>query len=309
MPRADLRHLDLNLLVVLDVLLEERSVTRAATRLGRTQSAVSHALNRLRDALGDELLVRDGRLMRPTARAAALAESLPRALEGLDRSLQPPAPFRPAETRRTFRLAAPDFIGVLLAELLAAVSAEAPGARIEVVTPGRDAVEAVAEGRYDALLAPPGAAGEGLRAETLGHSPWRVFGRRGHPAFRRWSLRAWARFTHLQIHTTGRSESPVDRATEAAGVTRTTGAILPHFAMAPAVLAQTDLLLTVPAVALPDPATAGLVSQPAPLPLADLPLALHRSAVFGGEAGARWFCNHVERVAQRALGPEANDGR
>ncbi len=300
MNRMHLWELDLNLLVVLDVLLDERSVTRAAARLGRTQSAVSHALNRLRDALGDELLVRDGRRMRPTARAEGLAESLPRALDLLGRSIATADAFRPVETTRTFRLAAPDFIGGALPELLAARGADAPGAQVEVMPPGRGAVRDVAEGRYDGFVAPPSVAEEGLRSVPLGASPWRVFGRRGHPAFRRWGRLAWARTPHLQIRTSGRGPSPVTQAAEAAGLARSTGAVLPHFAMAPAVLTRTDLLLTVPEIALRGAATE-LVSRPVPFALAPMPLSLHRSAVLGNEPGVAWFLGHVERTLRAAL--------
>ena len=110
MSEIHLWDIDLNLLVVLEVLLQERSVTRAAERLHRTQSAISHALARLREVFGDELLVRDGRQMRPTARAEALAESLPRVLDLLRRTLSKPEAFDARSTTRTFRLAAPDFV-------------------------------------------------------------------------------------------------------------------------------------------------------------------------------------------------------
>ena len=92
----DLSRVDLNLLVVLDVLLRERSVAQAAAKLNLTPSAISHALRRLRDLFQNELLVRDGRRMVPTKRAIELSDTLPRVLNQVARTLSNPAPFDPS---------------------------------------------------------------------------------------------------------------------------------------------------------------------------------------------------------------------
>ena len=89
MNEIDLRRFDLNLLVVFDVLMAERSVTRAAERLGRTQSAVSHSLARLRHGLGDPLLLKGNRRMEPTPFALALLEQAQPILRSLQRMLTP----------------------------------------------------------------------------------------------------------------------------------------------------------------------------------------------------------------------------
>ena len=296
--------LDLNLLVVLDVLLRERSVTRAAARLGRTQSAISHALNRLRDALGDELLIREGHMMRPTARGEALAETLPPALDLVRRAVADSGPFDPSTCARTFRLAAPDFLGAALPDLLGAVGAAAPGARVELLPAGEGSFAELAEGRSDLLVAPPALGGRGaVHHEPLGASAWRVVGRPGHPAFACWSAEAWAAWPHLQIRTTGGGSGPVDRAAAAAGRTRTIGAVIPHFATAPAILRRTDLLLTVPRVALyglVEPF--GLEERPVPFELPPMPLALHWSAVLGGEPAVAWFRGRVAQVLRPLIG-------
>lgn len=336
MNRMHLWGLDLNLLVVLDVLLQERSVTRAAARLGRTQSAVSHALERLREALGDELLVRDGRRMVPTARALGLAGSLPRALDLLAQGLSAPAPFAPGPSDRVFRLAAPDFFAGVLPELLAAIAPVAPRVRVELVAAGKGALRDVADGRTDGLIAPPHFSAEGLRSTPLGASRWAVFGRRDHPAFRRWSAEAWQSAPHLQVRTMEGGPGPVDQAAARAGLVRTVGAWIPSFAMAPAILARTDLLFTAPAIAvqggavqggpvqggavqggavpefaLPEGAAPqlavggaelhGLAAMPPPFELPPMPLSLHRSAVVGQEPDVAWFLAHVERVGTALL--------
>src|SRR6516162_2998920 len=102
MNEIDLRRFDLNLLVVFDVLMTERSVTRAAGRLGRTQSAISHSLARLRDQLGDPLLVRGGRRMEPTGFALQFIDQVRPILTGIRRVLSARQAFEPKTSRRVF---------------------------------------------------------------------------------------------------------------------------------------------------------------------------------------------------------------
>ena len=119
MNEIDLRRFDLNLLVVFEVLMIERNVTRAADRLGRTQSAVSHSLSRLRRQFGDPLLIKAGARMLPTAFALDLIEQARPMLRGIERVLSPRHVFDPASSRRVFRFVAPDFTLTLFANLLA----------------------------------------------------------------------------------------------------------------------------------------------------------------------------------------------
>ena len=103
--------------VVLDVLLQERNVTRAAKRLHRTQSATSHALGRLREQLGDPILVRVGGEMRPTPKAERLAGEVSRILRTIGRVLAQEGAFDPATTDRVFTLAGPDFVAAMKARV------------------------------------------------------------------------------------------------------------------------------------------------------------------------------------------------
>jgi DNA-binding transcriptional LysR family regulator len=131
-----LNRLDLNLLVVLDVLLAERNVTHAAQRLGLSQPTVSNALARLREALGDRLLVRTAQGMVPTARALAVQHQLSAALGGLAAVVNVGASFDPRTARRSFVIAATDYVQfVLLGELLRNVQRSAPGVTLELVAP------------------------------------------------------------------------------------------------------------------------------------------------------------------------------
>src|ERR1700686_4478532 len=125
MNEIDLRRFDLNLLVVFEVLMIERNVTRAAERLGRTQSAVSHSLSRLRSQLGDPLLIKAGLRMPPTAFALDLVQPAGPMLGGIERFRSPRYIFDPPSSRRVFRLAAPDFILTLFPSLLVLLRSDA----------------------------------------------------------------------------------------------------------------------------------------------------------------------------------------
>src|SRR3954470_18031485 len=127
MHGVHLSAIDTNLLVVLRALLQTRNVTRAAQRVGLSPSATSHALARLRDTLGDPLLVRAGRQLVPTPRALAIADSLSLALDTLEGLLIPPAALDPARLERAFRVETTDHVQfVLLRELDALVRAQGP---------------------------------------------------------------------------------------------------------------------------------------------------------------------------------------
>lgn len=306
MNSIQLREVDLNLLVVLDALLREQSVTRAAEQLNLTPSAVSHALKRLRVLLDDELLLRDGRQMRPTVRAQGLAETLPRLLRQVALTIEPPQPFIAATSNRTFRLAAPDFMASLVPALLRDIHAEAPEVRVELAPYSASAARDLADGRDDALIGSARMQRDDLRATPLGSWPWAVYARAGHPAFDHWSVTAWSAYPHLQVRPTASSaQGPTDQRTAELGIRRVVQAVVPHFSMAAPVLAQTDLLLTVPSVTMGDTAAAyDLDHRELPFDLPPLELSLFRNAAEGDEPGVRWF---LERIA--ALFGHSEEGR
>jgi len=218
MSQIDLASIDLNLLVVLDVLLEERHVTRAARRLHRTQSATSHALGRLREQLDDPILVRVGGGMQPTPRAQRLGPEVRRLLRAIGRALAHPDPWKPSSSDRVFTWVGPDFIAAAFPQLLADIAERAPSVGVELVQPTRSLLTDVAAGRYDLATAPAGLLGvDGVVECPVATLPWSVFGREGHPAMAEWSVDAWLAYRHIRVRTTASGEGPVDRALAAAG--------------------------------------------------------------------------------------------
>ena len=145
---------DLRLFLVLDALLEHRSVTRAASALGLTQSAVSHSLRALRARFGDPLLVRIGNALSPTPRALALRPGLSLGLAELERVLGRETSFDPAQSTRRFSLATPDHPQfTVLPELVGRLRREAPGLDLRVRSIGPGLAEDLASGRLDLVLA------------------------------------------------------------------------------------------------------------------------------------------------------------
>ena len=147
--------LDLNLLVALDTLLEERSVSRAAARQHLSQSAMSSALSRLREYFGDELLVSVGRRMEPTALALSLAPQVRNILQQVRVTIETRPTFDPATAQRRLRIMTSDFlIEVLLADVVRQLATTAPGIQLEILQSGEVARAAFLRGDIDLIIAP-----------------------------------------------------------------------------------------------------------------------------------------------------------
>ena len=307
MREIDIASTDLNLLVVLDVLLQERNVTRAAKRLHRTQSATSHALGRLREQLGDPLLVRVGGEMRPTPKAERLAGEVPRILRTIGRVLAQEGAFDPATTDRVFTLAGPDFVAATLPVLLAHMVKATPVAGLELVPAGPGMLRDVADGRVDVAVAPTSVSkADGLRSAALVALEWAVYARGDHPAVRAWNAKAWAAYPHVRVRTSSGGESPVDFAARAQKLSRRTGPYLPHFLLAPPLLARTDLLMTVPRAVLADVAPRfGLVALPCPVKLAPIELSMFWSSQLDRDPAITWFRQVLGEAAREVFaGPD-----
>lgn len=149
-----LGNLDLNLLIALEVLLKERSVTVAAERLCLSQSAVSNALSRLRDYFGDPLLILRGRQLFLTTRAEELREPIQAILDQIRQTVVSPALFDPATCQRMIRLMASDYaVHVLLGPTIAAIASEAPSMTFDLLPIGDDPARALERGEIDVLVA------------------------------------------------------------------------------------------------------------------------------------------------------------
>ncbi|MFM0552099.1 LysR family transcriptional regulator [Paraburkholderia sediminicola] len=247
----NLRRLDLNLLVTLDVLLSEHNVTRAAERLNFSQPSVSVHLAKLREVLGDPLLLPGPRGMRPTARAEALREPLREALEALERAVAPARPFDPAEATQSWHIAATDYVeSTIILPALAGLRAAAPGTRLAVVelVPPRIARQAE-QGEIDLGFHTSEGAPEGLRHRVLFAEQYVLVGRAGHPRLkRRPTLAQFCKLEHVIVSPDGGGFAGVtDEVLAKAGMTRRVVLSVPHFLFMLSALASTDLVGMLPA--------------------------------------------------------------
>ena len=246
MRDVHLRNLDLNLIHPLHALLEECHVTRAAKRSFLSQSAMSRALERLRDMFGDPLLVRNGRGYQRTVRGERLLrdlESLMPQLENMVRGEK----FNPAKSREVFRMAMSDHASmIVLPSLLASLRRAATHVNLEVSASGAETYEDVAAGRIDTFLcaeeAPPSLESEMLF--TLDFVCLVGAALRG-PA-RRLTFKQYLEFQHVLVEIREGQQALVDRALSQLGAKRHVALTLPFFVPAIFAIAQTDLILTVP---------------------------------------------------------------
>ena len=247
----DITQIDLNLMVALEALLEERSVTRAGKRLRLSQPAVSNALSRLRELFDDPMLVRSGSGMMPTPRALTLLPQVREALAQLRRVISSPAPFAPSTASERFTLLATDFIEmVVLPGLMARVSRSAPGVTLDVRPFGEvPPQEGLASGALDLVLGVFSEAPTGCHTEKLFSEGFLCAVRRGHPVLAEGplTLERYAALPHLLVAPSRSSKGAVDNVLQRHGLSRHVALYVAHFLVAPLVIAQSDLVVTLPA--------------------------------------------------------------
>jgi len=239
------RAFDLNLLVVFDAVMQDRSVTRAGQRIGLSQPAMSHALNRLRGLLKDELFVRTPTGMRPTPHAEQLAALLGQTLRELQRALQPEA-FVPATADRRFTLAINNYAAVVVAPpLVTAVSTAAPSVQLDLRPSGTlDIMECLDRGDLDLAIGSLDSFGERFACTQLLEDEFVMVMRRRHPAGRRaLSAKVLAGLTHLDISSSGENTDFLDAWLTERGLTRRIALRAPYLS-ARAILSRSDLAAT-----------------------------------------------------------------
>ena len=245
----NLAKLDLNLLRVFEAVHSHGSASAAAEALGVTQPAVSNALRRLREEFGDELFTRTPRGVAPTPLADRLAVSVAQALAVLREGLEPAPRFEPATARRHFRVLMSD-IGelVFLPGLLRWLRAEALGVTLETTTlPAREARVAMESGALDLAVGFLPDFKAGFYQQRIFSQTYLCMVRAGHPDIGpTLTLKAFRAARHAVVKAQGTGHGIVETMLERAGIEPDVVLKLPHFLAAPIVIAETDLVVTVP---------------------------------------------------------------
>ncbi|WP_407112189.1 LysR family transcriptional regulator [Bradyrhizobium sp. LMG 9283] len=238
-----LRNLDLNLLLVFDAVLREQSVVRAADALAISQPAVSHALNRLRDALKDHLFIRTPTGMVPTPRAEQLALPIRKALNDLQLAIEGDT-FDPAKTERRFNIAVNNYAAVVaVGPIIAAVRAQAPMLRLSFVPSGTlNLPDKLDRGELDVVVAGRDIAAERFASRLLVDDHYVAVLRSGHPALRKkLTLEALEGAQHLAISSSGEDLNFMDQAFKPRKAARSIALDVPYLSGG-AVLAQSNLI-------------------------------------------------------------------
>jgi len=241
---------DLNLLKVLDTLLREGSVTRASQQLHLSQPAMSNALNRLRQQLNDQVVVRVGNRMVPTPLAVSLAEPVRESLRLIQQTLSAAQPFNPRTTQAQVRIMATDYVsGVLLPALSQRIRDQAPGIALAIVSPAEVGSSAMlSEGKADIALAGPSAElNDTLKQQKLFDEQFVCVARRKHPALKKGlTLEVYCNADHILASPRGGGfSSPLDEALAAIGRKRSVRLSIAQFLLGPRLVAQSNLLMTI----------------------------------------------------------------
>jgi DNA-binding transcriptional LysR family regulator len=303
--------LDLNLLRVFDAVMTEQNLTRAAGHLAMTQPAVSNAIKRLRESLGDELLIRTAYGVKPTPRAEALWPAVRQALAALEAAVMPET-FDVSTAQATFRLAMADATAALwLPPLMRSIESEAPGVNIRMMPlTTRDPRPMLLRGDIDLAVGFfPGVAaqlsyetGSPVRHERLYSGQYVCVMRKEHPLTKeKFSLDGYCAANHLLVSFSGRAHGLVDEALAQIGRERRILLTVNQFFTAGRVVANSDLITVLPKHLMASTGmTEALVWRELPfqLPAVHLDMLWHERD--GRSPTHRWLRKHLESLSQSA---------
>jgi DNA-binding transcriptional LysR family regulator len=242
-----MQRLDLELLVALDTLLAEGSVTAAAARMNRSVSAMSRTLMRIRHTVGDPIFVRAGRRLVPTTRAEQLGPSVRKLVED-GRKLLAPDRISLSALRRTFTVRANDaFISAFASKLATAVRTEAPGVTLCFAPEGEEDVAALREGRIDLDIGTIQKTGPEVKSQSLFRERFVGVMRSGHDlATGKITPKRYAAHSHVVASRRGKARGPIDEALASLGLSRTIALLVPSHTAALLVAGRSDLVAAIP---------------------------------------------------------------
>ena len=249
MRHENIRNIDLNLLKSLDALLETASVSKAAILVNLSQPAMSRALNRLQYALKDPLLVRSGRGMVLTPRGESLRAPVQDAISRVSQVFRPQV-FDPTNAHDRFRIMAPDYLAqMIMPSVLGQIFRLAPSIQIEMENLSEKAISELCEGRVSLGfgVVDDGPVLDNVSAQALFEDRQVCLMRSGHPLSGKGiSLEGYAAATHALLSITGKGGGRIDDVLKVHGLERTIGLRVTQYLAISAVLANTDLIITVP---------------------------------------------------------------
>ncbi|QNK00209.1 LysR family transcriptional regulator [Dyella telluris] len=300
--------IDLNLFRVLDAIYTHGGVSAAARVLHLTQPAVTHALGRLRDQLGDPLFVRQGNRLLPTDKVRAMMPSVQAHLKGLLASTHAQPTFDPAQLQMEFVIGFRDILeSIVLPGLMAGIGREAPGVRVVSRRVAADEVEReLGTGALDLVVDRPLRVSDRISHRRLLDETLAVVMRRDHPLARQLRRSDYFAARHVTVSPLGEA-SALDTLLGQNGLFREVRMVAQHYFSACEIAAASDLLLTVPkAYADHLGRLLPMASQPLPIRLKAIPILAYWHDSKGGDQAHRWFRERLVKsitAAMRASSP------
>lgn len=307
----NLGQIDLNLLVYLDVLLREKNVTKAAEHLGITQPAMSNGLRRLRDLLGDPVLVRSSQGMAPTERALEMQPRLRQILADLQLVLDPGQDFEPLNSHRVFRIMASDYAEATLVPRLTKILRElAPDLVLDFLTPSDVSYRDMEQGKVDIAINRFNEIPQSFHQITVWNDSFSCLVSRTNPVLENFNLESYLAAQHIWVSKTGMGVgfgvNPdksgglgwIDQALEQRGEKRKISIFTRHYQM-PALIAESnDLVATLPTrVAQLQDSNPKLVILPPPFEIPDFELKMAWSPLLQHSLAHKWLRGLIVRVA------------
>jgi DNA-binding transcriptional LysR family regulator len=294
---------DLNLLIGLDALLEQRSVQDAAAQLHLSPPAVSRTLGRLRATTGDALLVRNGREMVPTAHALALRDEVHELVQRAAAILEPARALDLARLERTFTVRANDVLLAAFAPgLLEVVARDAPGVELRLLGENPDDDKNLSRGEVDLDVGSLPDRSASIASHVIGTDEMALVVRSGHPLTAAGpTIGQFADAVHIVVSRRGRLRGPVDAVLEAHGLRRRVAAALPSFGAALAIVEASDIVCVLPRrLGVPD--GRALTPLPLPFPLRSVPAVVSWHHRHDSDAAHQWLRSVVTEVVSMRLG-------
>lgn len=313
-----LNRIDMNLLVYLDVLLRERSVTRAADQLGISQPAMSNGLRRLRALFDDPLLIRTSEGMTPTERARQLEPTLRSVLQDIERAVRPRSDFDAAASGRVFRIMVSDYAeSTLIPPLLRRLREVAPRVILDLMTPSDVSFFDVEQGKVDLVINRFDSIPQSFHQTRVWQDDFCCMLSRDNPILDNFSLKKYLEAQHVWVSKTGFGVSVgvdpsdvqrlgwVDEVLGQLGKKRRITVFTRHYQAAMLLSEQNDLVLTVPSrAALLQAENPRLVVKAPPFEIPPIQLKLVWSPLLHHDPAHRWMRRLINEVAEEVVAPE-----
>jgi DNA-binding transcriptional LysR family regulator len=296
---------DLNLIIALDALLEEGSVIGAARRMNLSPPAMSRTLTRIREQLGDPILVKTGRRMVPTPRALALREQVHQTMESAITLLQPESVLSLAALERTFTLHANDvFISAYGGVLLARLREEAPNVGIRFTPENGSDEDSLRDGKVDLYISAMRPLGDDIHVQSLFSTRFMGLAREDHPIFNaEITPQSYAAYEHISVSRRGRARGPIDKQLAESGLLRPISLVMPTFHSGVFSLGNSDLILSLPEHVVRAVQSMGIKARSFALPVTveAIPIVQAWHPRFQRDAAHRWLRRIIHDLCQSCV--------